>query len=88
MSKETTTNSEIKSAIYHAFVLLGAQMDLLVSIGSWGDSMSDDDVLSGLRHWNEATLREIKGRIEHYETSGLHSADIPDADQEKLLAKQ
>lgn len=60
---------EIVAEIYRAFVLLGAGNDLLGLIGSWGDSLPAENVLSGLRAWNRATVPEIKGRIEHYETS-------------------
>ena len=59
-------NREVVSEIYRALVLLGAEADLLGTVGSWGDSLSEEDVLSGLRCWNQATLKEIKGRIEHY----------------------
>lgn len=58
-------NKEILSEIYRAFVLLGAQNDLLGVIGSCG-SLPDDDVLANLRAWNMATLDEVKGRTEHY----------------------
>lgn len=58
---------DIIDQVYRAFVLLGAESDLLSCVGSWHDSLSSEDVLAGLRAWNEATLDEIKGRIEHYE---------------------
>jgi hypothetical protein len=67
----------IISEIYKSFVLLGAEHDLLSTIGSWGDSLSDADVVSGLKAWNEATLKEIKGRIEHYEISSRPLTAIP-----------
>lgn len=60
---------DMKNEIYKAFVLLGAQHDLLCTIGSIDDSLSDEDVISGLIFWNEATKNEIKGRIEHYDIS-------------------
>lgn len=60
---------EIIGEIYRALVLLGAKSDLLSSVGSWGESMPKEDVLADIRAWNEATLAETKGRIEHYETS-------------------
>ncbi len=62
-------NPAIKTEIYRALVLLGAKSDLLGTIGSLGDTLSDEDVLSGLKVWNEATSSEIKERIEHYEIS-------------------
>jgi hypothetical protein len=59
---------EIKTEIYKALVLLGAGHDLLGTVGSIDDSLLDDDVLANLRAWNNATLKEIKGRIGHCET--------------------
>ena len=69
-------NHEIVNEIYRAFVLLGAESDLLGTVGSWGDSLSEEDVLSGLRCWNEATLKEIRLRIEHYEISSLAPGSV------------
>lgn len=60
---------EIKTEIYKALVLLGAGHDLLGTVGSIDDSLLDDDVLANLHAWNNATLKEIKDRIKHYETS-------------------
>lgn len=68
-------NPEIVSELYRTLVLLGAGSDLLGTVGSWGDSLSDADVLSNLKAWNSATSQEIKGRIEHYGTSSRQSAD-------------
>jgi hypothetical protein len=67
-------NTEIVGEIYCALVLLGAGSDLLGTVGSWGDCLPDEDVLDGLRCWNEATLKEVKGRIEHYGISCPHPA--------------
>ncbi len=60
-------NSEIVSEIYRTLVLLGAGSDLLGTIGSWGDSLSDADILCNLKAWNSATGQELTSRIEHYE---------------------
>jgi hypothetical protein len=84
----TKPNREIINEIYRAFVLLGAANDLLGTVGSWGDSLSESNVLSGLRAWNSATLADIKGRIGHYEMSCPHQGDSPDAAPERLLAAQ
>ncbi len=62
-------NREIIGELYRSLVLLGADNGLLGTIGSWGDSLPEKDVLSGLRTWNEGTLTEIKERIAHYEIS-------------------
>jgi hypothetical protein len=66
-------NPEIVSELYRTLVLLGAESDILGTVGSWGDSLPDESVLSGLRVWNEATLGQIKARIEHYEISSRPS---------------
>ena len=58
-------NREIVNEIYRAFALLGAEADLLGTVGSWGDSLPDEHVLANLRAWNNVTLKELKGRIEH-----------------------
>lgn len=62
-------NTEIVSELYRALVLLGAQSDLLGTVGSWGDSIPETEVLSGLRAWNAHAYNEIKARTEHYEVS-------------------
>lgn len=67
-------NREIVNEIYCALVLLGAESDLLGAVGSWGDSLPDEHVLSNIRAWNDATLKEITGRIEHYGMSSRHLA--------------
>jgi hypothetical protein len=53
--------------LYLSLVLLHADNGLLGTVGSWGDSLSNDNVLAALRAWNEATLKEAKADIEHYE---------------------
>jgi hypothetical protein len=62
-------NRVIVGELYRALVLLGAESDLLGTVGSWGDSLPEEDVLANLKGWNEATVRELKERIEHYEIS-------------------
>ena len=47
------TGLAIASEIYGAFELLGADPGLLGTIGSWGDTLDDADVLKQLRSWNE-----------------------------------
>ena len=61
-------DTEIIAELYRTLVLLGADNGLLGTVGSWRDSLSAGEVLSGLKCWNEATLRETKERIEHYES--------------------
>jgi hypothetical protein len=75
------TNREIVQELYRTLVLLGADNGLLGTVGSWGDSLPDEDVLENLRAWNDATLQEITQRIEHYETSSLHREHSRDAER-------
>jgi hypothetical protein len=67
-------NPEIVREIYRAFVLLGADHELLSSVGSWGDSLPDRDVLANLKGWNEAFLAEIRARTQHYEMTSRPQA--------------
>jgi len=76
---------EIVTELYRTLVLLGAGSDLLGTVGSWGDSLSDADVLCNLRAWNSATLQELTGRIEHYEIPSRHPADSRDEAPETSL---
>jgi hypothetical protein len=41
-----------KEALYEAAERLGADHYLLAAIDSWGDALSDEEVLSELRDWN------------------------------------
>ncbi len=66
MNIEVSPNREIINELYKTLVLLGADNALLGTIGSWGDSLPEADVLANLQGWNEETLRETKERIEHY----------------------
>jgi hypothetical protein len=50
-------------------VLLGAKSDLLGTVGSWGDTLPDENVLAALKSWNNEALSEVKGRIEQFEIS-------------------
>jgi len=50
---------QIISEIYQAVELLGGESDLLGTIGSWGDTMSDEDTLSGLRAWRKGMEADI-----------------------------
>ncbi len=46
-----TTYSIIRE-IYRALETLGADLTLLGAIGSWGDTLEDEDVLAILEEWN------------------------------------
>jgi hypothetical protein len=73
MERVNAVNPEIKSEIYRSLVLLGAESDLLSTVGSWGESLPDEDVLANLKAWNDATLKESRERIEHYEMTSRRS---------------
>jgi hypothetical protein len=48
----STVEQEIRSEIYAAFESLGADRELLATIGSWGDTLADAEVLALLKEWN------------------------------------
>lgn len=43
-----------KEQLYEEAERLGADAYFLASIGSWGDTLSDEYVLADLKHWNTA----------------------------------
>ena len=72
----TNIKLEIVQELYRTLTLLGAESDLLGTVGSWGTSLPDDDVLANLKHWNQETVNDLKARIEHYEMSSRRPAYI------------
>lgn len=54
-------NINIKSEIYKAFEKLGAPPELLAIIGSYHDTLPDEDILSMLKDYNKGlpTLHEL-----------------------------
>ena len=55
-----TIEQQISSEIYRAFELLGADRELLAVVGSWGDTLEDEDVLTFLKEWNRDESRREK----------------------------
>lgn len=59
-------NMDLKAQIAHelcrAFKALGADMELLCTVGSYGDTLDDEDVLALLRSWNAKTVPLIRVR--------------------------
>jgi hypothetical protein len=55
---ENKVRIEIRGEIYRALEYLGADASLLATIGSWGDTLEDDDVLVLLKDWND--LRQTR----------------------------
>ena len=83
--QDSQPNPEIVTELYRTLVLLGAGFDLLGTVGSWGDSLSDKDVLDNLKAWNTGTAQELISRIEHYEISSRHPVGIQGELQEMSL---
>jgi hypothetical protein len=48
-----TIEQQIRSEIYRAMEYLGADLELLATVGSWGDTLPDEAVLALLKDWNE-----------------------------------
>jgi CHASE3 domain sensor protein len=51
---------DIRTEIYLALVLLGAEPMLLSAVSAWRDGVDDKDTLADLRNWNEAKLLELQ----------------------------
>jgi len=51
---------DIRTEIYLAFILLGAEPMLASAVAAWRDGLDDKDTLADLRNWNEAKLLELK----------------------------
>jgi hypothetical protein len=54
---------QIMNEISKALSLLGAKSDLLGTVGSWKDCLPDEDVLAGLKAWNEWKRNELSERL-------------------------
>lgn len=65
-------DAAIKAELCLALHFLGAGHDLIGTVGSWHDSISDRDVLDGLRTWNDANSSNAKACIDYYETVRRH----------------
>jgi hypothetical protein len=51
---------DIRTEIYLALVLLGAEPMLLAAVAAWRDGVDAKDALADLRNWNEAKRLELK----------------------------
>ena len=49
--------SEICAELCRALKYLGADRQLLATVGSWGDTLEDAEVLKLLKEWND--LRQV-----------------------------
>jgi hypothetical protein len=70
--------AQIGLELYEAARKLGAKSDLLSIIGSYGDTLSDQEVLDALRQWNEAYPAQ---------DGGVYGEPTPFEDQEHLGPK-
>lgn len=52
MTTPSKIDLEIISEIVKSVRLLGGDFEIAATIGSWGDTLEDEEVLSLLRHWN------------------------------------
>ena len=52
---------KIRNELYKSLQLLGAKSDLLGTIGSWKDTLSDEDVLVSIKAWNQSQIKEMEG---------------------------
>jgi hypothetical protein len=79
---------KIIGELYRTLVLLGADSELLGTVGSWCDCLPEEEVLSGLRVWNQAALEKLKACIVHYEVSHPRSDCSRDEDQKRVAEVQ
>ena len=54
---------KIIQELNYSLSLLGAKSDLLGTVGSWKDCLPDEDVLAGLRAWNNWKRKELSERL-------------------------
>ena len=59
-SDNLTIEQQIRSEIYRAFEILGAGASLVATIGSWGDTLGDEEILRLLKEWNTDEARRGK----------------------------
>ena len=62
-SKFNEKQFEILSEIIKSAALLGGKSYLIGTIASWGDTITDDEVLGCLKSWNEWKKSELKDRL-------------------------
>jgi len=60
----STIEGKTKAEMYDGAESLGADRYLLAAIGSWGDTLTDQQVLQELRAWNAAEWETPPPRIQ------------------------
>ena len=73
-------NQEIVQELYRTLILLGAEPAVLGAIGSWGNSLPEEDVLASLKAWNLAAQNKLGHRTAHYEATFCRPAYDPDGE--------
>ena len=71
---------QIRSQIYRAFNLLGADHKLLGTIGSWG-TLDDKEILRLLKEWN--TDQEMRAAVEALQRNRPQSDSRPFLEPQK-----
>lgn len=51
---------EIHAEIMTALRTLGADRELLATVGSWGDTLEDAEILRLLKEWNNSAAHNIE----------------------------
>ncbi len=54
--------AQIAREVCRALKALGADWELLSTVGSYGDTLDDEDVLALLRSWNAKTVPLVRTR--------------------------
>jgi hypothetical protein len=85
----TETDVLIKDRLYECIEILGGMSDILGSIGSWKDTLSDQEVLACLDLWIESTLirRKYIEEMKEKVASSLNIQDFEKEETENLIAQ-
>jgi hypothetical protein len=62
-NKMSQIDLQIINEIVRSLSLLGGKSDILGTVGSWKDTMPDEDILAGLKAWNECKRKELSERL-------------------------
>lgn len=66
--RQSMHGDAIKKAINECLTLLGADHTLMCLVGSWGDTLSDEDVLSGIERWRDLCQERREADLNHMAT--------------------
>ncbi|MFW2078844.1 hypothetical protein ACG94X_14205 [Acinetobacter sp. ULE_I010] len=58
IEKLSKVQLEIIAEIQRSFDLLGANSGLMACVGSWGDTLPQEDILQMLKDWNDQAILE------------------------------